>query len=63
MAKTIKVEYTIEPSWTTNHYTGIVEIDPADLEGLEGQAREHAIEGIVGDQVGNLCSWGWSEVT
>jgi hypothetical protein len=61
--KVIKVEYTIEPSWTIDHYTDVIEIDAADLEGLEGREREDAITKIVEFSVNDNCPWGWNEVT
>ena len=62
MATTIKVEYMIEPSWTINHYTDVIEIDAAELEGLEGPERHEAIQRIVEDEVNNVCPWGFTEV-
>jgi hypothetical protein len=58
----IKIEFTIEPGWTHETYTDTIELDEADLEGLEGAEREKVIEGIVSDAVNNVCSWGWIEV-
>lgn len=57
-----KFEYTIEPSWTVDNYTGEAEIDDADLEGLREEERIQLITEVISDQVNNDCPWGWSEV-
>jgi len=62
MADTIKVEFTIEPSWTIDQYADVIEIDAAELEGLEGEERAAAIQRIVEDAVNDVCPWGFQEV-
>jgi hypothetical protein len=62
MAHVIRIELNIEPSWTAAHYTEVIEIDAADLAGLEGEERADAITRIMEDEVANACPWGWNEV-
>ena len=57
----VKIEFTVETSWAHGGYTDTIEVDDEDLAGLEGEAREKAIDEIVGDAVASVVSWGWSE--
>jgi hypothetical protein len=59
----IQVRYTIEPTWEATSFSGAIEIDPGDLEGLEGEARDKAIEAIVGERVAGETPWGWTEMS
>ena len=61
--KTIRVEVTIEPSWTTDHHSSVIEIDAAELAGLAGSARQNKIIEIAEDYVNDVCSWDAKEMT
>jgi hypothetical protein len=55
----MKIEYTIEVSWTHQGWTDQIEIDDEDVEGLSDDERDRMIEEVVNDAVGNVVSWGW----
>jgi hypothetical protein len=59
--KIIRVQYTIEPHWASP-YTSEISIAASELEGLEGEDRDKAIQDCVADAVSNDCSWGWIEL-
>lgn len=59
----VRVEFTIEPSWTIDHYSDVIEIPAADLAGLSEAERHEKIQGWVEDEVNNVCSWGFSELS
>jgi hypothetical protein len=63
MENVVKIEYTIEASWTHQSYTDTTEIDADELEGLTGQQRHDRIDQFVAGEVDNIVSWGWHEVT
>jgi len=56
-----KVRYTIEPGWTHQTYSDVVEIDDEELEGLSPEEREEHITMVVKETVQNMCPWGWEE--
>lgn len=57
------IRYTIEGTALGIHpYTGEVEVDDEELEGLSGTSRDKAIEDVVQDEVNNVVQWGWEEV-
>lgn len=58
----MKVKYTIEPSWTHQTHSDVVEINDEELEGLSGEARAQAITSYIEDVVNDNCPWGWEEV-
>jgi hypothetical protein len=57
-----RIEFTIETSWSHYGYSGEIEIDDEDLEGLTPEEREKHISDVVGAEVENQVSWGWEEV-
>ena len=59
----MKIRYTIEPRWTHSTFSGEVEIDDEDLDGLSAEEREKLIEVTVGDAVNEAMPWGWEEVS
>jgi hypothetical protein len=56
-----KVRYTIEPGWTHQTHSDVIEIDDEELEGLTPEEREKHIEGYVEQVVNDMCPWGWEE--
>lgn len=58
----MKAKYTIEPSWTHQTHSDVVEIDDEELEGLSDSEREKHITDVITDVVNDNCPWGWEEV-
>ena len=58
----IRVEYTIEPGWTHQAYSDVIEIDDEELEGLSPGQREEHITMVVEEAINNMCPWGWREL-
>ena len=40
----------------------VVDIDPEDIEGLEGVERDKVLEELLADTAYGLYEWGWEEV-
>ena len=58
----IKIKVTIEPTWATDSYTEVFEVDDAELEGLTGRQRDKKIIDLSSDVVENACPWGAQEL-
>jgi hypothetical protein len=59
----MKIEVTIEPSWTTDHKTMIVEIPDGELEGMTDGQQQEWLQTYAAEAVNNACPWGWEEVS
>ena len=58
----MKVKYTIEPGWTHQTYSDVVEIDDEEVKDLSDEEREEHVTEVLTEVVNNMCPWGWEEV-
>lgn len=56
------IEWNVEVSSVAWQDTGTIEIPDSELDGKTGHERQRVIDSWVEGEIGNLVSWGWSEV-
>lgn len=57
-----KIRIIIEPTWTRERYTDVIEVHDVELEGLGKQGRSIALTELAEDAVDSLIEWGWEEI-
>lgn len=58
----VRIKVTVEPRGCADVVSEVVEVDPAELEGLDADAREALLASIAEDTANELAPWGWHEL-
>lgn len=58
----VRIKVTVEPRGSAGTVSAVVEVDPAELEGLDAAAREALLASIAEDTANELAPWGWREL-
>jgi len=59
MAEVVRVRVNIEPRWTSDHHSEVIEIEAERLAGMDDDQRSQAIFEAAEDYVNDECSWGF----
>lgn len=58
----VRIKVTVEPRGRADVMSEVVEVNPAELEGLDADAREALLASIAEDTANELAPWGWREL-